>query len=202
MIVLMATAATSGLVFNAYTLVLPKLMQERLAHSPALLPVVGVLAFLVTLCGGLTQFTVGRLIDRRTLKSIFMPLAIILAPCLALLAFAQGILVLPLAALVAAAVFGQVTVSETLTARYIAPPLRVQLYSIRFTVGFLGAAAASPLVAFLYERTGTVAATMLLLAGFALVILVCAFGFPNRHEELQPELWAHAPEAARLAPAE
>jgi len=201
-IVLMATAATSGLVFNAYTLVLPKLMQERLANSPSLLPVVGLLAFLVTLCGGLTQFTVGRLIDRHTLKSVFMPLAIILAPCLALLAFAQGLLVLPLAALVAAAVFGQVTVSETLTARYIAPPLRVQLYSIRFTVGFLGAAAASPLVALLHERTGSVAATMLLLAAFAVVILLCAFGFPNRREELEPALWASAPETARLAPAE
>jgi len=201
-IVLMATAATSGLVFNAYTLILPKLMQERLANSPSLLPVVGLLAFLVTLCGGLTQFTVGRLIDRRTLKSIFLPLAVILVPCLAMLSFAQGFLVLPLAALVAAAVFGQVTVSETLTARYIAPPLRVKLYSIRFTVGFLGAAAASPLIGYLHDRTGSVAETMILLAGFSVVILLCAFAFPNRREELRPELWAELSTGNRLAAAE
>ena len=75
-LVLMSIAAVSGLVFNAFTLLLPKLMQERLASAPELLPVVGLLAFLATLCGGLTQFTVGRLIDRHRLKRVFLPLAL------------------------------------------------------------------------------------------------------------------------------
>ena len=75
MAVLLTIAAVSGLIFNAFTLLLPKLMEERLASSPDLLPVVGLLAFLTTLCGGLTQFTVGRLIDRHRLKRVFLPLA-------------------------------------------------------------------------------------------------------------------------------
>jgi MFS family permease len=191
-VVLLSIAAVSGLVFNAFALLLPKLMQERLAGSPDLLPVVGTLAFLATLCGGLTQFTVGHMIDRHTLKVVFMPLALILAPCLALLTFVQGWLVLPLSALVAAAIFGQVTVNETMTARYVAPALRTKLYSIRFTIGFLGAAAASPLIGFLHTATGNLAASMAVLAGFALVILVAALAFPNRREELEPELWARA----------
>ena len=91
MLVLMSIAAVSGLVFNAFTLLLPKLMQERLASAPELLPVVGLLAFLATLCGGLTQFTVGRLIDRHRLKRVFLPLALVLMPCLLLLAFADGL---------------------------------------------------------------------------------------------------------------
>jgi MFS family permease len=191
-VILLAIATVSGLVFNAFTLLLPKLMQERLAASPDLLPVVGLLAFLATLCGGLTQFTVGHMIDRHTLKRVFMPLALVLAPCLALLAFAQGWVVLPLAGLVAAAVFGQVTVNETMTARYVAPALRAKLYSVRFTVGFLGAAAASPLVGFLHEATGNLAAAMLVLAGFSVVVLACALLFPDRPEELRPEMWAPA----------
>lgn len=191
-VVLMSIAAVSGLVFNAFTLVLPKLMQERLAGSPELLPVVGTLAFLATLCGGLTQFTVGRMIDRRTLKGVFMPLAVLQMPCLVALAFAQGWLVLPLAGVMAASIFGQVTVNETMTARYIAPPLRAKLYSIRFTVGFLGAALASPLVGFLHEATGSVAAAMLVLSGFGAITLLAALAFPNRPEELRPELWAQA----------
>lgn len=204
-IVLLSIAAVSGLVFNAFALLLPKLMEERLAGSPDLLPVVGLLAFLATLCGGLTQFTVGHLIDRHTLKVVFMPLALILAPCLLVLSFAQGWLVLPLSALVAAAIFGQVTVNETMTARYVAPALRTKLYSVRFTIGFLGAAAASPLIGLLHQATGNLAAGMLVLAGFAVVILVAALAFPNRREELEPELWARAPEgavAARPLPAE
>ncbi len=190
-VVLMSIAAVSGLVFNAFSLLLPKLMEERLATSPDLLPVVGMLAFLATLCGGLTQFTVGRMIDRHTLKGVFMPLALVQMPCMVALAFVQGWLVLPLAGIMAASIFGQVTVNETMTARYIAPALRAKLYSIRFTVGFMGAAAASPLVGFLHESTGTLSMALLVLAGFGVVTALCALAFPNRPEELRPELWAN-----------
>ncbi|WP_431267452.1 MFS transporter [Dankookia sp. P2] len=198
---LLTIAAVSGLIFNAFTLLLPKLMEERLATSPDLLPVVGLLAFLATLCGGLTQFTVGNLIDRRTLKAIFLPLALVLVPAMVLLAYADGWVVLPLSALIAASVFGQVTVNETMTARYVAPALRTKLYSIRFTIGFLGAAAASPLIGLLHEATGSLTAPMLVLAAFGVLTFCCALVFPNRPEELQPELWAKAAAAPAGVPA-
>jgi MFS family permease len=196
--VLLAIAAASGLVFNAFTLLLPKLMEERLAGSPELLPVIGALAFGVTICGGLTQFTVGRLIDRSTLRRVFLPMALVQVPAMLALAFARGWLVLPIAALLAASIFGQVTVNETMTARYIAPALRVRLYSVRFFVGFLGAAAAAPVVGLLHEATGNLAPTILVLAGFGAITLVCALFFPDRPEELRPELWP----APATAPAE
>ena len=194
--ILLAIATVSGLVFNAYTLLIPKLMEERLANSPDLLPVVGLLAFIATICGGATQYTVGRMIDSRTLKRVFLPLGLAVVPGLLALSFLDGWAVLPVAGLVAACVFGQVTVNETMTARYVAPELRAKLYSIRFTVGFLGAAVASPLVGFLHEATGSLAVAMLVLAGVAAVTLACAFAFPDREEELKPELWAQAPEFA------
>jgi MFS family permease len=194
--VLLSLAAVGGFVFNAFTLLLPKLMEERLAGSPDLLPVVGLLAFAATLCGGLTQFTVGRIIDRTTLKRVFMPLALVQLPGLMALAFLDGWAVLPVAGLLAAAIFGQVTVNETMTARYVAPALRAKLYSVRFFVGFLGAAAASPLIGWLHEATGGMQATLLVLAAFTLITLVCAVFFPNRPEELRPELWRAGPAAA------
>ncbi len=195
--ILLSIAAVSGLVFNAYTLLIPKLMEERLAGSPELLPVVGLLAFLATTGGGATQYTVGRMIDSRTLKRVFLPLGIAVVPGLLALSFLDGWLVLPVAGLVAACVFGQVTVNETMTARYVAPALRAKLYSVRFTIGFLGAAVASPLVGFLHEATGSLAVAMLVLAAVAMVTLVCAFAFPDRKEELKPELWERAPEFAQ-----
>ncbi|NNM72519.1 MFS transporter [Enterovirga aerilata] len=196
-VVLLSVAVVSGLVFNAFTLLLPKLMEERLAGDATLLPLIGTLAFLVTICGAATQFSVGRLIDRTTLRRLFMPMALLLGPALAALSFAQGWLVLPLAALCAATIFGQVTVNETMTARYISPALRAKMYSVRFFVGFLGAAAAAPLVAFLHERTGNLTAVTLVLAAVALVTLGCALLFPHRPEELRPELWD-----AKAVPAE
>ena len=196
LIVLLLIAMSSGLVFNAFTLLLPKLLAERLADNTSLLPLVGAAAFLVTLCGALTQFSVGRMIDRNTLKQVFLPVSLVLAPAMLALSFAQGWLVLPLAGAVAASIFGQVTVNETMAARYISPELRARIYSIRFFVGFLGAAAAAPVVSVLYERTGSVAAVTTLLAGFSVVTLGCALFFPNRPEELEPERWAHAVPAA------
>jgi MFS family permease len=195
-VVLMLIAITSGLVFNAFTLLLPKLLQERLAGNATLLPLIGLAAFVVTLCGALTQFNVGRMIDRNTLKRVFLPVSIVLAPAMLALSFAQGWLVLPLAAAVAASVFGQVTVNDTMTARYISPELRARIYSVRFFVGFLGSAAAAPVVSIFYERTGSVAAVTMVLAVFCVVTLGCALFFPNRKEELEPELWADALPAA------
>ena len=191
-IVLLLIAIVSGLVFNAFTILIPKLMHDRLATDARMLPLVGAAAFVATLCGAVTQFSVGRMIDRTTLKRVFLPCALVLAPALAALAFVQGLAVLPIAGLVAAAIFGQVTVNETMTARYISPQLRTRMYSIRFFVGFLGAAAAAPLVATLYERTGSLTAVMLVLAAFALITLGCALFFPDRPEELHPELWQAA----------
>jgi MFS family permease len=188
-IVLLLIAAASGMVFNGFTVLIPKLMQERLADSALLLPLAGVAATVATLCGAVTQFTVGRMIDRMTLKRVFLPMALVLVPSMVGLAFAQGFAVVPLAGAVAAAVFGQVTVNETMTARYIEPKLRVRMYSIRFFVGFLGSAAAPPLIGFLHDRTGNLAAAVLLLAACSAVTLGCALFFPDREEELQPHLW-------------
>ncbi|HJU17114.1 MAG TPA: MFS transporter [Stellaceae bacterium] len=195
-IVLLLIAVVSGLVFNAFTLLLPKLIEERLGSNPHLLPLVGLAAFATTLCGALTQFTIGRLIDRTTLKRVFLPVSALLVPGLVAAAYAQGWLVLPVAAVVAAAIFGQVTVNDTMTARYISPALRTRIYSIRFFVGFLGAAAAAPLVAWLHERTGTLATATLMMAGLGVVTLLCALAFPDRTEELRPELWGTVPAAA------
>ena len=189
---LLLMAVATGFVFNAFTLLVPKLMQERMADSPGLLPLVGALAFAATLFGGLTQFTVGRLIDRMTLKRVFLPLALALVPALLALSFLQGWVVLPVAAVAAAAIFGQGTVNETMTARYVAPALRAKLYSVRFFVGFLGAAAASPAIGFLHDAFGNLGVVMVVLAAFGIVTLACALVFPDRPEELRPELWARS----------
>ena len=195
-VVLLVIAVVSGLVFNAFTLLLPKLIEERLGGDPRLLPLVGLSAFAVMLCGAATQFTVGRLIDRTTLRRVFLPISALLVPGLLAVTWAQGWLVLPFGAMVAAAIFGQVTVNETMTARYISPALRTRMYSIRFFVGFIGAAAAAPMVAWLHERTGSLATATLVMAALAIVTLLCALAFPDRREELQPELWGIAATAA------
>ena len=133
----------------------------------------------------------GRTPDRpHHARRVFLPMALVLAPALAALSFLHGWAVLPAAGLVAAVIFGQVTVNETMTARYISPQLRARMYSVRFFVGFLGSSIAAPLVGLLHERTGSLAAVTLVLAGVASITVVCALFFPDRPEELRPEMWA------------
>jgi len=113
----------------------------------------------------------------------------VMVPGLAALSFLDGLLILPVAAAVAAMVFGQVVISETMTARYIAPAMRVKMYSIRFFVGFVGSAVSPPMVGLLHQRTGDLRAVTLILAAAAFVTLLCALLFPGRREELDPTLW-------------
>jgi cyanate permease len=113
----------------------------------------------------------------------------VLVPAFALLSWTSGWSVIVVSGIAAAALFGQVTVNETMTARYIAPAMRARMYSVRFFVGFLGSAAAAPLVGWLHDRTGNLTLVTLVLAGFTLVTLGCALAFPDRPEELDPARW-------------
>ena len=82
LIVVIAISTT----FNAVTVALPKLFAERLADltaSPALL---GVIAAGVYVFGAMTQYTIGKLIDRYSLKAVMLPLSFMLAPFLYLAA--------------------------------------------------------------------------------------------------------------------
>src|SRR5437773_1644336 len=79
--------------FNAVTVALPKLFAERLADvtgSPALL---GAIAAGVYVFGAMTQYTIGKLIDHYSLKTVMLPLSFLLAP---FLYFAASLSNLPL----------------------------------------------------------------------------------------------------------
>ncbi|GIX08868.1 MFS transporter [Elioraea sp.] len=173
-VVLTAIAVTNGLMFNAITILLPKLLEERLAGRADALALIGVIAFAVSICGAATQFTVGRLADRVSLRALFLGLAASQMPLVVGLALAAGWLTVPLAAATIATIFGQVTVNDAMLARTVPPALRARAYAVRFFVGFVGAAAASPLVGLLHARFGdmqavlwTLAMVGLLTAGFA-----------------------------------
>src|SRR5262249_44098498 len=59
------SSAASGLTFNALSIALPKIVDERLGVSVSLLAV-GTVATAVFMCGALAQLAVGRLVERFT----------------------------------------------------------------------------------------------------------------------------------------
>ncbi|TMK49606.1 MAG: MFS transporter, partial [Alphaproteobacteria bacterium] len=114
LIVVIAISTT----FNAVTVALPKLFSERLAdltRSPALL---GVIAACVYVFGAMTQYTIGKLLDRHSLKAVALPLSFMLAPFLYLAATLSNWPLILVSIGIVMGAFGQVTVNDAMIGKY------------------------------------------------------------------------------------
>jgi predicted MFS family arabinose efflux permease len=142
-----------GLVFNAITIMLPKLVQQR-AGAGFSLSQVGVLATAVFLCGGVAQFSMGRAVERLTPHLVMSYIAGIQVIGIVLAIYASGWWLLPSLALAVASIYGQVTVNDFVLARYTPPAWRGRIYAIRFFLIFTMAGPATWGIGRLYEQGG------------------------------------------------
>jgi MFS family permease len=174
LIVVLAASTT----FNAVTVALPKLFAERLADltsSPALL---GVIAACVYVFGAMTQYVVGKMIDRHSLKSVSLPLSFLLAPFLYLAATLSNLPLILVSIGIVMGAFGQVTVNDAMVGKYTSEEWRSRAYAVRYFIGFTAAGASVGLVAWLYERGGFV--TMLhAFAALCVWVIVAALILPR-----------------------
>ena len=174
LIVVIAISTT----FNAITVAMPKLFAERLAgltNSPAML---GIIAAGVYVFGAMTQYTVGKLIDRYSLKTVMLPLSFVLAPFMYFAATLSNLPLIIASIGIVMGAFGQVTVNDAMVGKYTTDEWRSRAYSVRYFVGFTAAGASVGLVAWLYERGGF--ATMLQAFGaLCLLVIVAALILPQ-----------------------
>jgi MFS family permease len=113
LIVVIAISTT----FNAVTVALPKLFAERLVEvtkSPALL---GVIAAGVYVFGAMTQYTIGKLLDHHSLKTVALPLSFMLAPFLYLAATLSNLPLIIVSIGIVMGAFGQVTVKDAMVGK-------------------------------------------------------------------------------------
>ena len=173
LIVVIAISTT----FNAVTVALPKLFAERLSgltQSPALL---GVIAAGVYVFGAMTQYTIGQLLDRYTLKAVALPLSFVLAPFMYVAAELSNLPLIIAAIGIVMGAFGQVTVNDAMVGKYTSEEWRSRAYAVRYFVGFTAAGVSVGLVAWLYQQGGFV--TMLhAFAGLCLLTVAAALILP------------------------
>jgi MFS family permease len=174
LIVVIAISTT----FNAVTVALPKLFAERLVDltaSPALL---GVIAAGVYVFGAMTQYTIGKLIDHYSLKTVMLPLSFLLAPFLYFAATLSNLPLIIASIGIVMGAFGQVTVNDAMVGKYTTDEWRSRAYSVRYFIGFTAAGASVGLVAWLYDKGGFV--TMLQAFGaLCLLVIVAAIILPQ-----------------------
>src|SRR5262245_61021789 len=142
-----------GLVFNALTIMLPKLVEQRVAGDISLAKV-GVLATAVFLCGGMAQFAMGRAVERVTPHLIMSAIAGLQVIGILLATYTSGWWLLPSLALAVAAIYGQVTVNDLVLARYTPAGWRGRIYAIRFFLIFTMAGPAALGIGWLYDHGG------------------------------------------------
>ena len=173
LIVVIAISTT----FNAVTVALPKLFAERLSgltRSPALL---GVIAAGVYVFGAMTQYTIGQLLDRYTLKAVALPLSFVLAPFMYVAAELSNLPLIIASVGIVMGAFGQVTVNDAMVGKYTSEEWRSRAYAVRYFVGFTAAGVSVGLVAWLYQQGGF--ATMLhAFAGLCLLTIAAALILP------------------------
>ena len=175
---LVLTIIASSTTFNAITVALPKLFQERLAEITQNTALLGLIASAVYVFGALAQYTIGNLLDKYPLKKIFIPLAIFLVAMLYLAAETSGFLLILISIGIVISIFGQVTVNDTMVGKYTSDEWRARAFAVRYFLGFTAAGASVGLVALLYANGGF---TLMLqaFAAFCFLVVIGAFIFPT-----------------------
>jgi MFS family permease len=175
---LIITIIASSITFNSVTVALPKIFQERLSNLTSNTAALGTITFLVYLFGALSQYIIGHLLDRHSLKNVFLPLALMIVPALFIASTMTDYGLILLAIVIIAAVFGQVTVNDTMLGKYTVDEWRGRAYSARYFLGFTAAGLSVGLVSILYNQGGF-DLMLKLIAALSLFTVLGAVIFPQ-----------------------
>lgn len=180
-IALVITIIASSTTFNAITVALPKIFQERLSNLTTNTATLGILTFVVYLFGALAQYTIGHLLDKHSLKNVFLPLALCIVPALYLASTLTDYGLIALAIVIIIGVFGQVTVNDMMLGKYTADEWRGRAYAARYFLGFTAAGLSVGLVSMLYNEGGF-DLMLKAIAGLSLFTVLGAIIFPQERK--------------------
>jgi MFS family permease len=174
------TVATTcgGVIFNATTIAMPKVFDERLSALVHSNFGIGVLVCGVYLIAAMAQLCVGWWLDHRSLKAVFVPVVALQVPLLALAGTTESYLMLAVAVAMMFFVFGQIPINDAMIARYTAEEWRARAYAVRYVVSFSASALAVPLIVSLYKSSGDFRLMYFVLGALALTTFLAALFFP------------------------
>ena len=130
--------------------------------------------------GALAQYIIGNLLDKFSLKNVFLPLAIVIVPTLYLASTFSDYWLIALAIIIVAAIFGQVTVNDTMLGKYTSDEWRGRAFAARYFLGFTAAGLSVGLVSLLYDQGGF-DLMLKAIAGLSLLTVLGAIIFPKEN---------------------
>jgi MFS family permease len=177
--ILVVSTICGGVIFNATTVAMPKIFDERLAALTSTAFGVGAFVCGVYVLAALAQLCVGQMIDRGSLRTVFIPVAMMQAPLLYLAGSTTDWAMLTVATAMMFFVFGQIPINDAMVAKYIDDRWRSRAYALRYVLSFSASATAVPLIAILHAQTGGFRAVFMVLSAMALLIFAAALFFPR-----------------------
>jgi MFS family permease len=168
----------SGVIFAAATNAMPKIFAERLAALVDTTTGIGTLVALVYVIAAMAQLVVGQLIDRYSLRRVFLTLAALQSPMLLLAGALTDWAMLAIAMAMMFVMFGIIPINDAMVARYTEDAWRSRVYALRYVVSFGASLPAIPLVAYLQPQATGFSPLFAALATIGLGTLAAALLFP------------------------
>lgn len=169
----------SGVIFAATTNAMPKIFDERLTALVHTTTGIGSLIAAVYVIAAMAQLLVGQLIDRRSLRGVFLTLAVLQVPLLLVAGMLTDWAMLLVAVAMMFVIFGIIPINDAMVARYAHESWRSRVYAVRYVVSFGASLPAIPLVAYLQPEAAGFVPLFGVLAAIALGTLAAAFLFPG-----------------------
>ena len=173
--VIFFSTAVGGLIFQSTTFSLPKIFDERLGELAVTATSVGGFAFAVFALASIGQLIVGYLLDRISLKLVFLVVAGIQVVFFTLMVGATGSVALAVSAVFMLAVFGQIPINDVLIGRISRSEWRSRVFGLRYIVTFSVSASSIPLIAWIYGFWGFDALFWVLTAAALAILIVVVF---------------------------
>jgi MFS family permease len=146
------STAVGSLVFQSTTFSLPKIFDERLGDLAISATLVGWYAFIVFAIASMGQLVVGYLLDRFSIKAIFVGVAVFQVVFFLAMIGRVGSIALLIAIAFMLVVFGQIPINDVLVGRVTKTEWQSRAYGLRYVIGFTVMASAVPMVAWIYAR--------------------------------------------------
>ncbi len=152
--IVIVSSALGGLIFQSTTFSLPKVFEEQLSDIAVSATAVGSYAFLAFAIAAVGQLVVGYLVDRMSVRRVFMVVAALQAALFALMPGLTGWGALLVAVGFMFAVFGQIPINDVLIGRVARSDWRARVYALRYTINFTIIASSLPLIGWIHGRWG------------------------------------------------
>ncbi len=178
--VIAITTLFGGIIFNATTVSLPKVFDERLGGIALTTIGVGAMASIVYAVAGFIQIVVGKLVDRYPVRPIFIGITGAQVLTLIVAAYATDWAMFLIALCIMLLVFGQIPIADTLVARFTPDEYRSRVYSVKYLLTLGVSSMAVPAIAILHGVGDGFATLFFALAACALLVWLATLALPGR----------------------